>query len=431
MFGIASPTFIGRMEDFRERVHREDRDTVSWAVSDAMKRRVPYTGIFRVMTLGGQVRWVSSRGEFQYAGDGSAQRFLGISVDITDRRETEQALRENERALAEAQRLAGLGSWEWDPATDTVKWSEELYRLAGRNPAGPAVSYANHPSLYTPESWARLQAAVEEALRTRRPYTLDLEMVLPDGRTRWLLARGEALSNAEGRVVLLRGTVQDITERRNWEHSLSMLGRRLIELQEAERIRVACDLHDDVAQRLALLSISLDHYFQSGQGSREDISRQLIAVQEVVHNLSHELHASPLRHLGLSRAVRGYCREVESTHDVEVVVHEDGKFDKLEPEVALCLFRVLQESLRNAVRHSGARQFAVRLWTETDAVSLSVRDDGAGFHPATAFAGSGFGLISMQERLKLVNGTLTIDSGEGRGTLICARVPCRTAALEG
>jgi PAS domain S-box-containing protein len=427
MFGIASSTLIGRMEDFRERVSPEDRDTVSWAVSDAMMRRVPYTGVFRVVTLDGRLRWVSARGEFQYAADGTAERFLGISIDITGRRETEQALRENERALAEAQRLAGLGSWEWDPATDTVKWSQELYRLAGRDPAGAAVSYSEHPNLYTPESWARLQAAVGDALATGRPYTLDLQMVLPDGATKWVLARGEALRNADGRVLVLRGTVQDISERRSWEQSLAALGRRLIELQEAERIRVACELHDDVGQRLAVLSISLDQYLQSGNGSPEDLGRQLNAVQEVIHNLSHELHATPLRHLGLGQAVRGFCREFESLHEVEVNVHELGNFDELDPEAALSLFRVLQESLRNALRHSGARQFAVKLWTEPDALLLSVRDQGTGFHPAAAFAGSGFGLIGMQERMKLVNGTLTIDSGEGRGTVICARVPLHIA----
>jgi PAS domain S-box-containing protein len=430
MFGMASTTFVGRMEDFRARVHPEDRDLVSSGVADAMKRRVPYTGVFRVVTLDGHVRWVSSRGQFHYGADGSAHRMLGISVDITGRREAERALRENERALSEAQRLAGLGSWEWDPATDTVKWSDELYRLAGRDPAGPAVSYADHPGLYTPESWARLRTAVEETLRTGRPFTLDLEMVLPDGRTRWLLARGEGLRDGEGRVVRMRGTVHDITERRKWEQSLSALGRRLIELQEAERVRVACELHDDVGQRLAMLSISLDQYFQSGEGSYEELRRQLIAVQEVIGNLSHELHATPLRHLGLSRAVRGYCGEVASLHTVEVSVREDGSFEAVDPAVSLCLFRVLQESLRNAVRHSGVRTFAVELSSEPDAVSLSVRDAGRGFRPDTALTGSGFGLISMQERLKLVHGTLTIDSAPGRGTFIRARVPSISEAPE-
>jgi signal transduction histidine kinase len=333
-----------------------------------------------------------------------------------------QILRERERALAEAQRLAGLGSWEWDPATDTVTWSDGLYRLAERDPSLPAVSYADHPNLYTPESWARLKAAVEETLRSGRQYELDLEMVLPGGRTRWLHARGESLHDAEGRVVKLRGTVHDITERRNAEQALSTLGRRLIEAQEAERVRVARELHDDVGQRLALLSIALDRHFKAGVGSYEDLRKQLADVQHVIGALSHELHATPLRHLSLARAVRGYCGEVASLHDVDVNVLESGDVDGLAPDVSLCLFRVVQESLRNAVRHSGAREFAVELKGEPDAVSLVVRDEGIGFDYAAAIASSGLGVVSMQERLKLVHGELKIDTQVGRGTRIHARV---------
>lgn len=347
---------------------------------------------------------------------------------MTDQPDVVQILQERERALAEAQRLAGLGSWEWDPATDTVTWSEGLYRLAERDPSTPAVSYTDHPSLYTPESWARLQPAVEEALKTGRPYELDLEMVLPHGRTRWLLARGEALHDAEGRVVKLRGTVHDITERRNAEQALSMLGRRLIESQEAERLRVARELHDDVGQRLALLSVALDRHFKSGIGSYDDLRTQLAEVQDLIGALSHELHATPLRHLDLVTAVRGYCAEVASFHAVEVSVHESGKVDELGPDVSLCLFRVVQESLRNAVRHSGAREFAVELTGEPDAVSLTVRDEGVGFDPAAAIASSGLGVVSMQERLKLVHGELTINTKPGHGTRVQARVPFRSAS---
>lgn len=333
-----------------------------------------------------------------------------------------QILRERERALAEAQRLAGLGSWEWDPATDTVTWSEGLYRLAERDPSMPAVSYAEHPSLYTPDSWIRLRSAVEQALKTGRPYELDLEMVLPEGRTRWVLARGESLYDAEGRVVKLRGTVHDVTERRNAEQALSTLGRRLIEAQEAERVRVARELHDDVGQRLALLSIALDRHFKSGIGSYEELRQQLAGVQHVVEALSHELHATPLRHLSLASAVRGYCGEVASFHDVHVSMHESGDVDGVGPDVSLCLFRVAQESLRNAVRHSGAREFVVELSGDPDAVSLVVRDEGVGFEYAAAIASSGLGVVSMQERLKLVRGELKIDSRLGHGTRVHARV---------
>ena len=337
--------------------------------------------------------------------------------------EVVQTLMERERALAEAQRLAGLGSWEWEPATDTVTWSEGLYRLAERDPSAPAVPYADHPQLFTSESWPRLQAAVEAALKTGRPYELELEMVLPQGRTRWLLARGETLHDTVGRVVKLRGTVQDITERRKAEQALSTLGRRLIEAQEAERVRVARELHDDVGQRLALLSIALDRHFKSGIGSYEKLRAQLAEVQNLIGALSHELHATPLRLLGLARAVRGYCAEIASSHDVHVSVRESGDVDGLGPDVSLCLFRVVQESLRNAVRHSGVREFAVELTGEPDAVSLVVLDEGVGFDYAAAIASSGLGVVSMQERLKLVHGDLTIHTKPGHGTRVHARVP--------
>jgi signal transduction histidine kinase len=343
-------------------------------------------------------------------------------MDRPDSADVVQILKEKERALAEAQRLAGLGSWEWDPVTDMVTWSEGLYRLAERDPSLPAVSYAEHPSLYAPESWARLQSAVEEALRSGRPYELDLEMVLPHGRSRWLVARGEALHDPDGRVVKLRGTVHDITERRNAEQALSTLGRRLIESQETERVRVARELHDDVGQRLALLSVALDRHFKSGIGSYDDLRKQLAEVQQIIEALSHELHATPLRHLDLARAVRGYCAEVASFHDVHVRVHESGNVDGLGPDASLCLFRVVQESLRNAVRHSGVREFAVEVTGEPDAVSLVVRDEGIGFDYGKAIASSGLGLLSMQERLKLVHGELTIQTKVGHGTRIQARV---------
>ena len=350
---------------------------------------------------------------------------------MADQSEVVQMLRERERALAEAQRLAGLGSWEWDAATDTVSWSEGLFRLAERDPSGPAVSYSDHPHLFRPESWARLQSAVEEALDRGRPYELDLEMVLPTGRTRWVLARGEALHDAEGRVAKLRGTVQDITERRNAEQALSTLGRRLIESQEAERARVARELHDDVGQRLALLSVALDRYFKSGIGSYDDLHNQLAGVQDVIKGLSHELHATPLRHLSVATAVRGYCEEVALVHDVQVSVRASGDVDGLGPDVSLCLFRVVQEALRNALRHSGSREFDVELSGEADAVSLEVRDRGVGFDYAAAVASSGLGVVSMQERLKVVHGELTIDTGLGHGTRVRARVPRATAGQSG
>jgi PAS domain S-box-containing protein len=161
---------------------------------------------------------------------------FSLFFDTHRRKRTEEALRKRDAELAEAQRLARVGSWQWDPKTDTVQWSKELYRIAGRDPSLPAVSYKEHSSLYTTESWERLQCAVEEALRSGKSYELDLEMIRADGTTRWLVARGETQRDATGHIVRLRGTVQDITERKRDEEALRESEERLRMAAQAGRM---------------------------------------------------------------------------------------------------------------------------------------------------------------------------------------------------
>ncbi len=181
-------------------MHPEDRGLVWKAVKDAMETRSPYAAEFRVVWPNGTVRWVAAKGQFYYSPGGDPERMLGMAVDITERKDAEESLRRKEMELKEAQRLAGVGSWQWDPDTDTVVWSEELYRIAGRDPSLPAVSYKEHSQLYTRESWDRLRAAVETALHTGAPYELDLEMVRADGTHRWVTARGEAQRDSAGHI---------------------------------------------------------------------------------------------------------------------------------------------------------------------------------------------------------------------------------------
>jgi PAS domain S-box-containing protein len=143
-----------------------------------------------------------------------------ILRDTTERLRAEEALRERKEELSEAQRVAKVGSWEWDPTTDVVTWSEEMFRIAGRDPMLPAPSYQQHPAHYTPASWQLLKSAVNETLRDGRPYELELEMIRDDGKLVWTNARGEVLRDASGKIIKLRGTLQDIAERKRAEAAL-------------------------------------------------------------------------------------------------------------------------------------------------------------------------------------------------------------------
>jgi PAS domain S-box-containing protein len=413
-------------------VHPEDWGLVWKAVTDAMEGRSPYAVEFRVLWPDGTVRWVAGNGEFYYSPGGDPKRMLGMAVDITDRKDAEESLRRKEMELEEAQRLAGVGGWQWDPATDTVVWSRELYRIAGRDPSLPAVSYKEHSQLFTPESWDRLRGAVDTALLTGAPYELVLEMVRADSTHRWIMARGEAQRDSTGHIAGLRGTIQDITERKRAEEALSSVNRRLIEAQESERARIARDLHDDIGQRLALLAVGLEQVKGLPPGSSAEalswfdaLQKQTAEIIADVQALSHELHPPRLLHLGVVAAMRGFCGELSGQKNVEIDFHYDDVPQSVPPDVSLCLFRVLQEALNNAVRHSRVRHFDVHLHGTGDAVHLTIRDEGVGFEVDAASRGPGLGLTSMKERLKLVGGELLIEPQSSRGTTVLARAPIR------
>jgi len=222
----------------------------------------------------------------------------------------------------------------------------------------------------------------------------------------------------------------EVAERKLAEEALSEANRRLIKAHEEERARIARELHDNINQRVALLALQLDRLSQdlpaSAAGLKDEIkeaNKQISELGDDIQALSHRLHSSKLEYLGLKAAVAGYCKELSDRHGVEIDFHSEGIPRELPHEISLCVFRVSQEALQNATKHSGSRRFEVSLIGALNGVNLTVRDSGTGFDPEGALKGSGLGLISMKERMKLVGGELSIKSQPQLGTTIYARVP--------
>ena len=186
--------------------------------------------------------------------DGRITHFIAIMNDVTERKRAEQALREREKELKEAQRVANVGGWKWVAQTDTFTCSEEFCRIAGCDPEGPTPRYKDGLQIFTPENWASLEPAIQRTLRTGMPYDLDLEIVRPDGTRKWITIRGEALTNAAEEIVGLRGTAQDITERKRAEASLK---ERETELKEAQRVAHVGSWQLDLASNQAVWSNEL------------------------------------------------------------------------------------------------------------------------------------------------------------------------------
>jgi signal transduction histidine kinase len=214
------------------------------------------------------------------------------------------------------------------------------------------------------------------------------------------------------------------------EEALLAMSGRLITAQEEERARIARELHDDLSQRMALLSISLQQFEQGMPELSSKARQQLHELREVateitstIHNLSHQLHPAKLDTLGLVASLEGLCRELTNQHNLQIqFVHSDipGQIRK---DVTLCLFRIVQEALRNVVKHSGAAEVKVELSGHGDHIDLGISDSGAGFSPEAASGKAGLGLISMRERLRLVGGQLSVESEPSHGTRIRVRIP--------
>ena len=237
------------------------------------------------------------------------------------------------------------------------------------------------------------------------------------------------LRDPAGRLVGAAKLLRDISDQKRAHEALSRMSRKLITAQEEERARIARELHDDIGQRLAVLSIELASVVElsldAPEASRRviELRRQTSEIALAVQALSHELHASRVGLVGIAAGVRLFCDEFSDRQKVRIDCEVNDLTSQLPSPVCLTLFRILQEALHNSVKHGKARQCRVRLWEADSWIHLVVGDDGVGFDVEAAKTSHGIGLVSMEERMELVDGVLSIKSQPQQGTNIYARVP--------
>jgi PAS domain S-box-containing protein len=559
MFGITSDSYTGHVEDFRRRVHPEDRELAFQAVAKARQSREPYVAEFRVVRTDGTVRWITARGKFYYGNNGDAERMLGMAVDITDRRLMEEALRGSEQRLRLALQAGRMYIYEWDASADAIVRSAEFADVIGTDqpretsrrelivkvhpddhellaaefsklsPGSPAsqVQYRllrPDGSLLWVERRARAlfddkgalqriigvvaditdRKAAEHAVReseqrfrlvantapvmiwmsgkdklcnyfnqpwldfTGRPIEAELgngwvERVHPedvqacmdtymgafdrhepfqmqyrlrrhDGEYRWLLDIAVPRFNSNGSFAGYIGSCIDVTDRKLAEEALASLSGRLIDAQEEERKRIAREIHDDYSQRLALLAINLENLAEEGGRSSVETSQRLhqawSEISEIgadLHSLSHRLHSSTLESLGLVAGAKAFCREFAEQQEIQVNFADKNVPRDVPGDLALCLFRIVQEGLRNIKRHSGTDRAEVRLECSGEKLHLSVADRGRGFDVNNRLPQSGIGIRSMEERLRSLGGQLEVTSHPMEGTRIDAWLPFKLA----
>ena len=348
-----------------------------------------------------------------------------LQAEIAERVRLQEALQESEAKFRSLAETVACAIWIHDGEC-FLYFNTHVSEVTGYS--RQELSSMSIWELVHPE-FRQIVRARSEARRRGEdaPSRYEFKIVTRTGEERWLDFTAR-LTQFEGRPAIL-GAAFDVTERKQIEKTLAGVSRRLIAAQEKERSWVARELHDDINQRIALLAIELERLRRQSP-SADEIRGQLDALCKLtseigtdVQRISHHLHSPKLEYLGLVAASRSLCHEMAQQHGIAINFRHHNVPDSIPGEIALCLFRVLQEALSNAVRYSGARYLEAELRGSKDGLELKVQDSGIGFDPESAANNQGIGLASMKERISLAGGAISIKSTPGTGTVIQARVP--------
>jgi PAS domain S-box-containing protein len=423
LLAIRAEEYSGSTQEFWERVHPEDREWLRNAEHEAMRNHGEFLEEFRVVWPDGSVHWLRAQAQFFYAADGQAERMMGLATDITERKEAEEKLREYEKAVEGLEEMI------------VVIDREHRYRLANRKfldmrkmTREQVVGRLAHEVVDKEAYEAIVKEKMAECFQGK-VVRYEMKYGYPEIGERDVSISYFPVEGPKG-IDRIACIFHDITERRRAEEALAIVNRKLIEAQEQERARIARELHDDICQRLCLLALNLDQVQRDSPALPSEVLDRLRTLQNEtaeisadVQAISHTLHAPRLDHLGIAAAMATVCTEFSGHNKMEVSFRSYDLPATLSAETSLCLIRVLQEALQNAAKHSGARHATVELSVIANEIHLVVSDLGKGFDLNDTVSGRGLGLTSMQERVRVVNGCITIRSTPLGGTTIEVRIP--------
>ena len=474
-------------------IHPDDREYAVNFCAEASQHNERFEFEYRMLSSKGEVVWLYDLVSVEFE-DGKPKTLQGFMLDITDRKRAEEELAERlafEKLVSElSTSLIGLPGDRLDRTLDEVL--RRVGQFMGVDRCGVGPIYDDEMQAWMSHQWTADGVSRTGGARGDEFQVPDLydsrklgAYELSPWFARRILAGGafsfnsvselppeadQELANAErfgilsgvvipltvGKDLIAAFSVHAVRAERSWskedlrrlqlvgeiivnalqrqrsEEALQGVSGRLIQAQEDERTRIARELHDDVGQQLALLSLDL-HSLGSVPGAPDEVQRRTAdlvgRVSELsgdVQSVAYNLYPAQLEHLGLEAAVESLCSGLTARHDLRIKLdlHE---LPRLSDEAVLCLYRITQEALQNIVKHSGAKEARVELWEDEDEIILRISDTGSGFEPSSLQASAGLGLVSMRERLRLVGGQLSIESSPGSGTGLEVHLPTPTA----
>jgi len=465
-------------ETYLERIHPEDRRYFN-EINELLKSDGKAEFEYRILISEGIVRWVWGQGKLYYDKAGIPLRTVGTVQDITERKRAEEALvqahdnleqrvaegttelsKVNQKLLREIkeheQTLEKLRQaeqkyrtvadftydWEyWANLDDTLEYvSPSCERISGYS----VQDFMENPTLFreiiVPEDYEIWDQHEYDANRDLTLREVQFRIKTKDGEIRWIEHACQPVIDHQGSLLGFRASNRDITVRKQSENALQasrgkakMLSSKLLSAQEAERARLARELHDDIIQRLAFLNIEVGKLEMRNESLPEpvrktlrQIGRDIGELSSDIQMISRRLHPTTLDVLGLVRSIETECKNFTRLQETPVTLDLDGTLQYLSKEISLCTYRILQEGLRNIVRHAKATAIQVTLSKKNDILHLLIKDNGIGFDPASNTNNAGLGIASMTERAHLIQGDLSLESQPGKGTAIELAAPLKS-----
>jgi PAS domain S-box-containing protein len=440
MLGYSLDEIEPNISAWERLVHPDDRSRADRA-NDSVARgvRATYEAEFRLRHKDGHYVHVLSRGfPVRREPGGPVVRIVGTHLDLTERREAEAALRENEERLKLAFAGAQEGVWDWNLETGDVVYSSRWKEMLGYADDEIAPHVSAWEQLLHPDDFEladRLHQSVKAGGET---YEGEFRLRHKDGHYVEVLSRGYPVRRTPGGpVVRIVGTHFDLTARKRAEaeRARSEFLGRLVFAQEDERRRIAREMHDQFGEQLTALALHI-RMLKDACGDRDPHRALVDGIEQIAQRLDRDvdqlvwqLRPTALDDLGLRAALANYVEDWSARVGIPTTLHSSGLVDeRLPADTETTLYRIAQEALTNVAKHANASNVEVMLERRGSNVLLVVEDDGKGFTPDREGSGQGFGLLGMRERAALVGAALEIESTPGTGTTIFVRMTVASPA---
>jgi PAS domain S-box-containing protein len=427
-----------------EGVHPDDFQHCLVIFNTAFDKREKFSMHYRLRRHDGVYRWIQDDGCPRYDEKGNFIGYIGYCLDNTDLKNAENELQKlinNQESLiaaktyllTEAQRIAHIGSWELNIEKNELNWSDEIYRIFGVEPLVTVASYDTFLDCVHPEDRSLVDASFKQSFMEGTKYDIVHRIVRKfDHEVRYVHEQCNHMRNNEGGVVKSTGTVQDVTELVTKENDLKEYAHHIVKMIESERIRIARELHDELGQTLTLLSfainqLKLDHLARKKVlQSLPDMQSGVDQMMESIRRICTALRPALLDELGLPAALEWLCNDFTRRTGLPCKTLVRGNccsYNNM--ECCMTIFRIVQESLNNTMKHAGASRADISLRRSGGTVYVEINDDGRGMAANKYSADRSFGIIGMRERAHSLGATFEITSKKGKGTSVKLIIPCR------